>query len=192
VRAVLEELGYVGYPKTSGGRGIHVYVRIEPRWVFTDVRRAAIAFAREVERRMPDVVTTKWWKEERGANVFVDYNQNARDRTIASAYSARRNVRGTVSAPVTWDELVDADPDDFTIVTMGKRFARGGDLHEQIDDVHHSLERLLGWFERDEADRGLGDMPYPPNYPKMAGEPPRVQPSRMNAKNWPKVDHKDE
>jgi len=178
VREVLEELGYVGFPKTSGGRGVHVYVRIEPRWVFTDVRRAAIAFAREVERRMPDVVTTKWWKEERGANVFVDYNQNARDRTIASAYSARRNVRGTVSAPVTWDELNDVEPDDLTIVTMRERVARLGDLHARIDDVHHSLERLLEWAERDEADRGLGDMPYPPNYPKMPGEPRRVQPSR--------------
>ncbi len=181
VRAVLDELGWVGFPKTSGNRGVHVYVRIEPRWTFTEVRRAAIAFARAVERRDPAGVTTKWWKEERGERVFVDFNQNARDRTIASAYSARRRVEGYVSAPLTWDELVDAETADFTIATMPSRFAAVGDRHATIDDVSHDLTPLLEWYERDERDRGEGDMPYPPNYPKMPGEPMRVQPSK--AKN---------
>jgi DNA ligase D len=181
VRAVLDELGWVGFPKTSGNRGVHVYVRIEPRWTFTEVRRAAIAFARAVERRDPAGVTTKWWKEERGERVFVDFNQNARDRTIASAYSARRRTEGYVSAPLTWDELVEAETADFTIATMPSRFAAVGDRHAGIDDVSHDLTPLLEWYERDERDRGEGDMPYPPNYPKMPGEPMRVQPSK--AKN---------
>jgi len=178
VREILDGLGWVGFPKTSGNRGVHIYVRIEPRWTFTEVRRAAIAFAREIERRDPVRVTTKWWKEERGAQVFVDYNQNARDRTIASAYSARRRVDGTVSAPLTWAELVDATTTDFTIATMPSRFAEVGDRHAAIDDVAHDLTPLLEWFERDEHDRGEADMPYPPNYPKMPGEPKRVQPSK--------------
>jgi DNA ligase D len=178
VHEVLDELGFVGFPKTSGNRGIHVYVRIQPKWGFTQVRRAALAFAREVERRAPDLVTTAWWKEERGANVFVDYNQNARDRTIASAYSVRARPDGTVSAPVTWDELPDVHAEDFTIVTMRDRFARLGDLHATIDDRAFSLEPLFEWAERDERDEGLGDAPYPPNFPKMPGEPKRVQPSR--------------
>jgi DNA ligase D-like protein (predicted polymerase) len=177
VQPLLHELGYIGFPKTSGGRGIHVYVRIEPRWSFVEVRRAAIAFAREVERRGGGRVTTSWWKEERGAQVFIDYNQNARDRTIASAYSARARPRGTVSAPVTWAELPSIDPDDFTILTMGERFAALGDVHAAIDDVRHSLDPLLEMADRD-AGNGLGDLPYPPNYPKMPGEPKRVQPSR--------------
>lgn len=180
-RAILEELGWIGFPKTSGNRGVHIYVRIEPRWTFTEVRRAAIAFAREIERRDPVRVTTKWWKEERGAQIFVDYNQNARDRTIASAYSARRRVDGTVSAPLTWDELVDATTTDFTIATMPARFAAVGDRHAAIDEVAHDLTPLLEWFERDERDRGEADMPYPPNYPKMPGEPARVQPSRKRS-----------
>jgi len=178
VHELLDELGFVGFPKTSGGRGVHVYVRIQPRWTFTEVRTAAIAFAREVERRRPDLVTTRWWKEERGETVFVDYNQNARDRTIASAYSVRKTPRATVSTPVTWDELRDVDPDDFTVRTVGARVKELGDLHAAIDDVHHSLEPLLEMYERDERDKGLGDMPYPPNYPKMPGEPKRVQPSK--------------
>jgi len=178
VREVLEELGWAGFPKTSGGRGVHVYVRIEPRWTFPEVRRAAIAFAREVERRRPGDVTTAWWKEERGANVFIDYNQNARDRTIASAYSARARPTGPVSAPVTWEELPDVDTADFTIVSMPDRFAALGDLHAAINKVAYSIEPLLEWAERDKRDKGLGDMPYPPNYPKMPGEPMRVQPSR--------------
>jgi DNA ligase D len=178
VRTILDELGWVGFPKTSGNRGVHVYVRIQPRWTFTEVRHAAIALAREIERRDPAAVTTKWWKEERGERVFVDFNQNARDRTIASAYSARRRADGTVSAPVTWAELEDAVTTDFTIATMPARFAEVGDRHAAIDDVSHDLTPLLEWYERDERDRGEGDMPYPPNYPKMPGEPARVQPSR--------------
>ncbi len=176
-RVLLGDLGYVGFPKTSGGRGIHIYVRIEPRWSFTDVRHAAIAFGRELERRLPGAVTTKWWKEERGERIFVDYNQNARDRTIASAYSIRPRPGAPVSAPVTWDELADVAPEDFTVATMPARFAEIGDRHAAIDDVAHSLQPLLDLYERDEA-QGSGDMPYPPDYPKMPGEPKRVQPSR--------------
>jgi DNA ligase D len=173
-RALLEELGYAGFPKTSGGRGVHVYVRIEPRWTFTEVRHAAIAFGRELERRLPGEVTTNWWKEERGERIFVDYNQNARDRTIASAYSIRPKPGAPVSAPVAWDELTEVVPEDFTVATMPARFAEVGDRHAAIDDVAHSLQPLLDRYEADEA----GDMPYPPDYPKMPGEPKRVQPSR--------------
>jgi DNA ligase D len=176
-RGLLGDLGYVGFPKTSGGRGIHIYVRIEPRWSFTDVRHAAIAFGRELERRLPGQVTTNWWKEERGERIFVDYNQNARDRTIASAYSVRPKAGAPVSAPVTWDELADVVPENFTVATMPARFADVGDRHAAIDDVAHSLQPLLDLYERDEAE-GRGDMPYPPDYPKMPGEPKRVQPSR--------------
>jgi DNA ligase D len=176
-RVLLGELGYAGFPKTSGGRGIHIYIRIEPRWTFTDVRHAAIAFGRTLERRFPDQVTTSWWKEERGARIFVDYNQNARDRTIASAYSIRPKPGAPVSAPVAWDELADVEPEDFTVATMPARFAEIGDPHASIDDVAHSLQPLLDIYERDAA-AGQGDMPYPPDYPKMPGEPKRVQPSR--------------
>ncbi|HET6997000.1 MAG TPA: non-homologous end-joining DNA ligase [Solirubrobacterales bacterium] len=176
-RVLLEELGYAGFPKTSGGRGVHIYVRIEPRWSFTEVRHAAIAFGRELERRLPGQVTTKWWKEERGERIFVDYNQNARDRTIASAYSVRPKPGAPASAPVTWDELPEVAPEDFTVATLPGRFAAVGDLHAAIDDVAHSLQPLLDLYERDAAE-GEGDMPYPPSYPKMAGEPKRVQPSR--------------
>jgi DNA ligase D len=176
-RALLEELGYAGFPKTSGGRGIHIYVRIEPRWTFTDIRHAAIAFGRELERRMPGRVTTSWWKEERGERIFVDYNQNARDRTIASAYSVRPKPGAPVSAPLAWEELAEVSPEDFTVATMPARFAEVGDRHAAIDEVSHSLEPLLEMYERDEAE-GRGDMPYPPDYPKMPGEPKRVQPSR--------------
>jgi DNA ligase D len=174
---LLDDLGYVGFPKTSGGRGIHIYVRIEPRWTFTDVRHAAIAFGRELERRMPGRVTTKWWKEERGERIFVDYNQNARDRTIASAYSVRPKPGAPVSAPLNWDEVSNVKPEDFTVATMPARFAEVGDRHAAINDVAHSLQPLLDMYERDEA-QGAGDMPYPPDYPKMPGEPKRVQPSR--------------
>ncbi len=184
-RVLLEELGIRGFPKTSGNRGIHVYVRIAPQWSFTDVRHAAIAFGRELARRMPGRVTTNWWKEERGETIFVDYNQNARDRTIASAYSLRPLPGGPVSTPVSWDELQGLDPRAFTLHTLPKRFAELGDLHAEIDDVQHSLQPLLDLYERD-VDAGLSDLPYPPEYPKMAGEPPRVQPSRMNQDNWPK------
>jgi DNA ligase D len=176
-RTLLDELGYMGFPKTSGGRGIHIYVRIEPRWTFTEVRHAAIAFGRELERRLPGEVTTKWWKEERGERIFVDYNQNARDRTIASAYSVRPKPGAPVSAPLDWDELPEVAPEDFTVATMPARFAEVGDRHAAIDERAHSLEPLLEMYERDEAE-GAGDMPYPPDYPKMPGEPKRVQPSR--------------
>jgi DNA ligase D len=173
-RNLLADLGYTGFPKTSGGRGVHIYVRIEPRWTFTDVRHAAIAFGRELERRLPGEVTTKWWKEERGERIFLDYNQNARDRTIASAYSIRPKPGAPVSAPLDWDELPQAAPEDFTVATMPARFADAGDKHAEIDDVAHSLEPLLELYAADED----GDMPYPPDYPKMPGEPKRVQPSR--------------
>ena len=176
-RVLLEELGYTGFPKTSGGRGVHIYVRIEPRWTFTDVRHAAIAFGRELERRLPNEVTTKWWKEERGERIFIDYNQNARDRTIASAYSVRAKPGAPVSAPLTWDEVSEVSPEEFSVLTMPRRFAAVGDRHAAIDDVSHSLQPLLDLYERDRT-QGLGDMPYPPDYPKMPGEPKRVQPSR--------------
>jgi DNA ligase D-like protein (predicted polymerase) len=172
-KELLDDLGYAGFPKTSGGRGVHIYVRIEPRWSFTDVRHAAIAFGRELERRRPGEVTKKWWKEERGERIFVDYNQNARDRTIASAYSIRPKPGAPVSAPVAWEELPEVAPEDFTVASMPARFAEAGDRHAAIDDVAHSLEPLLELWERDAA-----DMPYPPDYPKMPGEPKRVQPSR--------------
>jgi DNA ligase D len=177
VREVLDELGYTGWPKTSGNRGIHIACRIEPNWDFPVVRRAALAFAREVERRLPDLVTTAWWKEERGEKVFIDYNQNARDRTIASAYSVRGRPDATVSAPVTWDELPDVESEDFTLATMPARFAQLGDLQAGIDESVCDLRKLLEWVEREEAE-GVGEAPYPPNFPKMPGEPPRVQPSR--------------
>ena len=152
VHEVLDELGVVGFPKTSGGNGLHVYVRVEPRWEFADVRRAALAFAREVERRAPQDVTTTWWRKDRDpAAVFVDYNQNARDHTIAAAYSVRGNAAGTVSTPITWDEIADVEPQDCTIATVPERFARVGDLHSEIDDVAHDLTPLLEWAERDEA-----------------------------------------
>jgi DNA ligase D-like protein (predicted polymerase) len=184
-RVLLEELGLRGFPKTSGNRGVHIYVRIEPRWSFNDVRHAAIAFGRELERRTHGV-TTSWWKEERGANVFVDYNQNCRDRTIASAYSLRPITGAPVSTPVTWEELPEVDPKAFNLHTVPARFAESGDLHAHIDDEHGSIEPLLDLYARD-AEQGLGEMPYPPDYPKMPGEPPRVQPSKMNHANWEDV-----
>ncbi|WP_067504732.1 non-homologous end-joining DNA ligase [Actinoplanes sp. TFC3] len=177
VREVLADLGWTGYPKTSGGRGVHVYARIRPEWSFIQVRRAAIALAREVERRRPDKITTSWWKEERGERVFLDYNQMARDRTIACAYSLRANERATVSTPVTWDELPDVEPDDFDLRTVPARLAKIEDPHQGIDDISYDLGPLLEWVERDEQ-AGLGDMPYPPDHPKMPGEPKRVQPSK--------------
>ena len=177
VRETLDELGFVGWPKTSGNRGIHVACRIEPEWGFREVRRCALAFAREIERRAPKLVTTAWWKEERGERVFIDYNQNARDRTIASAYSVRGRPDATVSAPVTWDELPDVETEDFTLATMPGRFAELGDVQAGIDDAVCDLRKLFEWVEREEAE-GAGEAPYPPNFPKMPGEPKRVQPSR--------------
>ncbi len=185
VQEILDELGAVGWPKTSGGRGMHIYVRIPPLWGFTVVRRAALAFAREVERRAPELVTTAWWKEERGSQVFVDYNQNARDRTIRSAYSLRGEPWAPASTPLTWDEVPDADPEDFTLATVPGRFADLGDVHAGIDERPFSIEPLLEWADRDERDRGLGDAPYPPNFPKMEGEPMRVQPSRARRRVEP-------
>jgi bifunctional non-homologous end joining protein LigD len=176
VREVLEELGYTAWPKTSGSRGIHVYVRLEPRWGFSQVRRAALALAREVERRAPDIATSKWWKEERHG-VFLDYNQNAKDRTVASAYSVRPRASATVSAPLAWDEVPDAELEDFTLRTVPDRYARVGDVGAGIDAAAHSLDPLLELVARHEA-QGEGDAPWPPNYQKQPGEPPRVQPSR--------------
>ncbi|MGH4012628.1 MAG: non-homologous end-joining DNA ligase [Pseudonocardiaceae bacterium] len=152
VREVLTEVGAVGWPKTSGGRGMHVYVRIEPRWGFAEVRRAARAFAREVERRAPDLVTTAWWKRDRIAAVFVDWNQNTRDHTIRSAYSVRGVPEAVVSTPLTWEEVPDAEPGDFTLATVPERFARLGDVHAGIDDAVFSLEPLLQWADRDDQD----------------------------------------
>ncbi|MFB9685229.1 non-homologous end-joining DNA ligase [Amycolatopsis plumensis] len=155
---ILDELGAVGWPKTSGGRGLHIYVRIEPRWGFADVRRAALAFAHEVERRAPDDVTTTWWRKDRDPRLlFVDYNQNARDHTIASAYSVRGNPEGTVSTPIRWSEIDDAEPGDFTIATVPARFAELGDLHAGIDKAVFSIEPLLEWAERD----GVEEPPDP-------------------------------
>ena len=178
-REVLGEHGLIGFPKTSGSRGIHINVRIEPRWTFPEVRAAALALAREIERRAPTLATSKWWKEERHG-VFIDYNQNARDRTVAGAYSVRPTSDARVSAPLLWDEVDDANPAEFTLTTMPKRFAEVGDRHQGIDDARHSLERLLEMSERHEKD-GQGDAPWPPQYQKAPDEPPRVQPSKRRA-----------
>jgi bifunctional non-homologous end joining protein LigD len=176
VRGALADFGLVGWPKTSGSRGIHVNVRLHPRWSFSQVRRAALALAREVERRAPSLATSKWWKEERHG-VFFDYNQNAKDRTVASAYSVRPRPDARVSAPLTWEELDECRPEDFTLRTMPGRFAAIGDRHAPIDEHPCSLEPLLELSARQEAE-GLGDAPWPPHYAKQPGEPPRVQPSR--------------
>jgi bifunctional non-homologous end joining protein LigD len=178
VRTVLDDVGLVGWPKTSGSRGIHVNVRLLRRWSFDEVRRAALALAREVERRAPTLATSKWWKEERHG-VFLDYNQNAKDRTVAGAYSVRPTPDARVSAPVTWDELFTCAPEDFTLRTMPARFATLGDPHAGIDVRPASLERLLALAAAQEA-AGLGDAPWPPHYAKRADEPPRVQPSRRS------------
>jgi DNA ligase D len=182
LRALLHELGMEGWPKTSGGRGLHVYVPIQPKWTFVEVRRAVIALGRELERRLPDRVTMSWWKEERGERVFIDYNQMARDRTIASAYSIRPRPQAPVSAPLRWDELNSVMPDDFDIVTMPDRFAAVGDLHAGVNEQAYPIDTLLEWAERDQRDHDQGDLPYPPDYPKMPGEPMRVQPSRARNK----------
>ena len=176
VHEVLSDLGLVGWPKTSGSRGIHVNVRLHRRWSFTQVRRSALAVAREVQRRAPTLATSHWWKEER-QGVFLDYNQNAKDRTVASAYSVRPKPDARVSAPLTWDELDACRPEDFTLRTMPARFARIGDRHAGIDDHPCSLDAVLELSARQEAD-GLGDAPWPPHYEKQPGEPPRVAPSR--------------
>ncbi|HEY0158063.1 MAG TPA: non-homologous end-joining DNA ligase [Thermoanaerobaculia bacterium] len=186
VRDVLDEHALRGWPKTSGSRGIHVNVRIEQRWTFDQVRRAALAVAREVERRVPEIATSKWWKEERHG-VFLDYNQNAKDRTVASAWSVRPTPDARVSMPLEWDEVADCDPAAFTLVTAPARFAERGDASKGIDEAAGSLERLLELSAAQEAE-GLGDAPWPPNYKKQSGEPPRVAPSRAKtaAKAKPK------
>ena len=176
VRTTLEEFGLAGWPKKSGSRGIHVYVRIERRWTFDEVRRAALALAREVERRAPLLATSKWWKEERHG-VFLDYNQNAKDRTVAGAYSVRPTADARVSAPLAWAEIDECELGDFTLVTMPKRFATIGDPHAPMDRHAGSLERLLELSAR-QAGEGLGDAPWPPHYKKQAGEAPRVAPSK--------------
>jgi DNA ligase D-like protein (predicted polymerase) len=186
LHATLDDFGLVGWPKTSGSRGVHVYVRIERRWTFDEVRRAALALAREVERRAPALATSKWWKEERHG-VFLDYNQNAKDRTIASAYSVRPRPDARVSAPVTWDEIDVCDPGDFTLGTMPSRFARLGHLHAAMDQHRCSLASLLELSERHER-AGLGDAPWPPHYEKKPDEPPRVQPSRRRTPSRPLIE----
>ena len=181
VRATLDDFGLIGWPKTSGSRGVHVNVRIHQRWTFQQVRRAAVALAREVERRAPQLATSKWWKEERHG-VFIDYNQNAKDRTVAAAYSVRPKPDARVSAPLTWAEIDEADPGDFTLKTMPARFAEIGDRHDQIDEHPCSLEPLLELAAHHEQE-GLTDAPWPPQYKKMPGEPTRVQPSRARKRS---------
>ncbi|MGC3955608.1 MAG: ATP-dependent DNA ligase [Propionicimonas sp.] len=183
LRQVLAEAGLTGFPKTSGGRGLHVFAPIHGA-DFIDARHAAIAVGRELARRMPQQVTVNWWKEERGERIFVDFNQLARDRLMTSAYSIRPTPLGRVSAPVTWDELAAVDPGDFTVLTLPGRFAELGDLWQELEDAEPgSLDTALEWYERDAAS-GEGELPYPPEYPKMPGEPPRVQPSKKNPANW--------
>ena len=186
VNVALQEYGLIGWPKTSGSRGMHVNVRIERRWGFDQVRRAALALARDVERRVPQLATSKWWKEERHG-VFVDYNQNAKDRTVASAYSVRPTPDARVSAPIAWDELEDCDPAEFTLATMPVRFAKIGDRHAGIDESAGSLEALLELSARHERE-GLGDAPWPPHYEKQRGEPKRVQPSKARASKHPLIE----
>ena len=176
VKALLEEMGLRGWPKTSGSRGMHVNVRVHPRWDFSEVRRAAVALSREVERRLPKLASSKWWKEERHG-VFLDYNQNAKDRTTCSAYSVRPLPDARVSTPLDWDEVADCDPADFTVLTVPKRFAERGDAHAEMDKAAGSLEKLLELADRDEK-AGLGDAPWPPHFRKMKGEGTRVAPSR--------------
>ena len=185
-QATLEDFGLTGWPKTSGSRGMHVNVRIERRWCFDEVRRAALALAREVERRAPAIATSKWWKEERHG-VFVDYNQNAKDRTVAAAYSVRPTPDARVSAPLSWDEVDSCEPGDFTMATMPARFGEIGDRHQDIDRHPGSIERLLELSARHERD-GLGDAPWPPHYRKQRGEPPRVQPSKRRVPKHPLIE----
>lgn len=178
LRDLLRDLGADPFVKTSGGRGVHVFVAISPNWEFLDVRHAAIAAGRELERRLPELVTTAWWKEERGARVFVDYNQMARDRTMASAWSVRARDHAPVSMPLRWEQLGDADPADYTLRTVPSALAADGDPWADLRRSPWDLGPLLDWWRRDVDERGLGEMPFPPDYPKMPGEPPRVQPSR--------------
>lgn len=183
LRTVLQEAGLTGFPKTSGGRGVHVFVPIVPA-DFVEARHATIAIGRELARRLPEQVTINWWKEERGMRIFIDFNQMARDRLMTSAYSIRPTPAGRVSAPLTWDELPQVSPDDFTLLTMPARFAERGDVWAPLYATDPAtIDTALDWYARDDAD-GTAEMPYPPEYPKMPGEPPRVQPSKKNAANW--------
>jgi DNA ligase D len=177
LKRLLADLGMTAYPKTTGRRGLHVYVHLQPRWDAYQVRAAAVALARELERRRPDLITAAWWKEERGARIFVDYNQNAPHKTVFGAWSVRPRVGGQVSAPVSWDELDDIDPEELTIASVPGRVAANGDPWAGIDDEPQTLEPLLALHERDMAN-GLMDAPWPPVYPKQPNEPPRVAPSR--------------
>ncbi len=177
VRSLLDELGIVGYPKTTGNRGVHVYVRLEPRWDSYQVRSAAVAIARELERRRPDLLTAAWWKEERGERVFLDFNQNAPHKTVFGAWSVRARVGAQVSTPLHWDDIDEVYPDDLTIATLPARIEAGGDPWDGMNDAPQSLEPLLAMYERDRAN-GLMDAPWPPVYPKQPDEPPRVAPSR--------------
>lgn len=177
LRAVLAEAGLTAFVKTSGNRGLHVFAPIEPTHEFLDVRHAVIAASRELERRMPDAVTTSWWKEERGEKIFADFNQANRDRTMAGAYSPRPLPTATVSTPVVWDELAETDPLAHTVLSVPKRLESTGDPWEHFGDAPGTIDTLLQWWQRD-LDNGLGELPFPPDYPKMPGEPPRVQPSR--------------
>ena len=177
VRALFDELGIDARPKTTGSRGLHVYARLEPRWDSTQVRAAAVAFARALERRRPDLLTAAWWKEERGERVFVDFNQNAPHKTVFGAWSARPRVTAQVSTPISWDEVATVRPEDLTLATVPGLVERGGDPWESLGSPPQSIEVLLEWFERDLAD-GLMDAPWPPVYPKQPHEPPRVAPSR--------------
>ena len=177
LKELLDELGILGYPKTTGNKGLHVYVRLEKRWDSYDVRRAAVAVARELERRRPDILTAAWWKEERGERVFLDYNQNAPHKTVFGAWCVRPRVGAQVSTPFFWDELDDVHPDDLTIAVVARRVEEHGDPWKGMNDAPQSIEPLLEMYQRD-RDAGLPDAPWPPVYPKMPGEPPRVAPSR--------------
>lgn len=185
LREVLAEAGLEAFLKTSGNRGIHVFCPIVPEWEFLDVRHAVIAAGRELERRLPDKVTMNWWKEERGERIFLDFNQANRDRTMAGAYSPRALPGATVSTPLTWEELSDADPAAFTVRSLPQRLADAGDPWADLQAKPGRIDTLLEWWQRDLGD-GLGELPFPPDFPKMPGEPPRVQPSRINPENWSK------
>lgn len=188
MRDVLADAGLTAFLKTSGNRGIHVFCPIEPEWEFLDVRHAVIAAGRELERRLPEKVTMNWWKEERGERIFIDFNQANRDRTMAGAYSPRALPTATVSTPLTWDELeAGVDPAAFTVRSVPQRLADVGDPWADLLAKPGRIDTLLEWWQRD-LDAGLGELPFPPDFPKMPGEPPRVQPSRINPENWPKDD----
>ena len=184
LREVMAELGLTAWAKTSGNRGIHVYARIKPTHEFLDVRHGVIGIARELERRLPDLVTTSWWKEERGERIFVDFNQACRDRTIASAYSPRPLPGASVSMPVTWEELPSVQPGDFTVLTVPEIVADRGDAWVGIDEAVGDVAPAIALWDKDISERGLGELNFPPDYPKMPGEPPRVQPSKKNEANW--------